>query len=290
MIPPPDEKFIRETFPASTPKPCPAVKLLAGQKALVTGASSGIGKAIAVALGEAGADVVINYGHDRAGGEDAAKLAQRCGSRALVVQADVSKEADVQAMFQQAIGEFGTLDIVVSNAGIQKDAPLTEMTLAQWERVIGVNLTGQFLCAREAVREFRRRGLRPEISRAAGKIICISSVHDVIPWAGHVNYAATKGGIAMMMKTIAQEVAPDRIRVNAISPGAIRTHINTPAWSTREAYDDLLTLIPYRRIGEPEDIGQVAAWLASDQADYITGATIYVDGGMTLYPGFASGG
>jgi glucose 1-dehydrogenase len=290
MSPLPDEKFIRATFPDPVLPACPALKLLTGQKALVTGASSGIGKAIAVALGAAGADVAINYGHDRAGGEEAAQLAERCGSRAMVVQADVSKEADVQAMFQRVIAEFGTVDIVVSNAGIQKDAPLTDMTLDQWERVIGVNLTGQFLCAREAVREFRRRGVRPEVSCAAGKIICISSVHDVIPWAGHVNYAASKGGIAMMMKSIAQEVAPYRIRVNAISPGAIRTPINTPAWSTPAAYQDLLTLIPYRRIGEPDDIGRVAAWLASDQADYVTGATIYVDGGMTLYPGFASGG
>lgn len=290
MQPAPDEKFIRETFPPAPLPACPAVKLLAGQKALVTGASSGIGKAIAISLGEAGADVAINYGHDRSGAEDTAEIAKRCGSRVKILQADVSKESEVQQMFRDVIGEFGTVDIVVSNAGIQKDAPLHEMTLELWQQVIGVNLTGQFLCAREAVREFKRHGLRPEVSCAAGKLICISSVHDIIPWAGHVNYAASKGGIAMMMKSIAQEVAPDRIRVNAISPGAIRTPINAPAWSTPEAYRDLLKLIPYRRIGEPEDIGRMAAWLASDQADYITGATIYVDGGMTLFPGFASGG
>lgn len=290
MNPTPDPNFIRKTFPEPVLPQCLPLKLLAGQKALVTGASSGIGKAIAIALGEAGADVAINYGHDRVGADEAAGLAQRCGSRTLELQADVSKEADVQSMFRKVIGEFGTVDIVVTNAGIQKDAALHEMTLEQWEQVIGVNLTGQFLCAREAVREFRRRGVRKEVSVAAGKIVCISSVHDVIPWAGHVNYAASKGGISMMMKSIAQEVAPDRIRVNAIAPGAIRTPINTPAWSTPEAYQSLLTLIPYRRIGEPDEIGRVAAWLASDQADYITGATIYVDGGMTLYPGFASGG
>jgi glucose 1-dehydrogenase len=286
----PDEKFIRETFPAPAPPACPPLKLLAGQKALVTGASSGIGRAVAIALGEAGADVAINYGHDQAGGEEAAEVARRCGSRTLIVQADVSQEDQVRAMFQRVIAEFGTVDILVSNAGIQQDAPLHDMTLAQWNRVIGVNLTGQFLCIREAVREFKRRGVRKEVSCAAGKIICMSSVHDVIPWAGHVNYASSKGGIAMMMKSVAQEVAPLRIRVNAISPGAIRTPINEPAWSTREAYESLLKLIPYQRIGEPDDIGRVAAWLASDQADYITGATIYVDGGMTLYPGFASGG
>jgi glucose 1-dehydrogenase len=285
-----DEKFIQETFPPAELPACPTLKLLQGQKALVTGASSGIGRAVAIALGEAGADVAVNYSHDRAGGEDAAQLAKRCGARAIVVGADVSREPDVEAMFRTVVEQFGRLDILVSNAGIQQDAPLHEMTLAQWQKVIDVNLTGQFLCLRAAVREFRRQGVRREVSCAAGKIICMSSVHDVIPWAGHVNYAASKGGIAMMMKSVAQEVAPCRIRVNAISPGAIRTPINEPAWSTRAAYEDLLKLIPYRRIGEPDDIGRVAAWLASDQADYITGATIYVDGGMTLYPGFASGG
>lgn len=290
MKPQPDPEFIRETFPPAELPACPTLKLLKGQKALVTGASSGIGRAVAIALGEAGADVAINYAHDRAGGEEAADVAKRCGARTLVIGADVSKEADVQAMFRTAIGEFGSIDIVVSNAGIQQDAALHDMTLQQWQRVIDVNLTGQFLCLREAVRTFRAQGVRKDVSCAAGKIICMSSVHDVIPWAGHVNYAASKGGIAMMMKSVAQEVAPYRIRVNAIAPGAIRTPINEPAWSTREAYEDLLKLIPYQRIGEPDDIGRVAAWLASDQADYITGATIYVDGGMTLYPGFASGG
>lgn len=290
MKPTPDEAFIRETFSSSNLPPLPALPLLRGQKALVTGASSGIGRAIAIAFGQAGADVALNYGHDERGADQAAEEAHREGNETVVVQADVSKEDQVHGMFRELIDRWGTIDIVVSNAGIQQDAKLTDMTLAQWQRVIDVNLTGQFLCIREAVREFRRRGVRPEVSRAAGKIICMSSVHDVIPWAGHVNYAASKGGIAMMMRSVAQEVAPDRIRVNAIAPGAIRTPINQPAWGTREAYESLLKLIPYQRIGEPDEIGRVAVWLASDQTDYITGATIYVDGGMTLYPGFASGG
>src|SRR6185369_14477848 len=177
-----------------------------------------------------------------------------------------------------------------NNAGLQKDARIEDMTLADWQFVIDVNLTGQFLCSREAVREFKRRGVRKEISCAAGKIVCVSSVHDVIPWAGHVNYAASKGGVAMMMKSIAQEVAPYRIRVNSVSPGAIRTPINTAAWSTADAYKSLLTLIPYKRIGEVEEIGRAAVWLASDDSDYVTGTTLYVDGGMTLYPGFETGG
>jgi glucose 1-dehydrogenase len=263
---------------------------LLGQQALVTGGSSGIGRAIAIALGQAGANVAVNYAHDETGAQQAVAAIEAAGAQGLVVQGDVSREADVQAMFRRVIAAWGTVDIVVANAGIQQDAPLVEMTLAQWQRVLDVNLTGQFLCAREAVREFRRRGVRPEVSVAAGKLLCMSSVHDRIPWAGHANYAASKGGIAMLMKTIAQEVAPWRIRVNAIAPGAIRTSINRPAWETPAAYAKLQQLIPYGRIGEPEEIGRVAVWLASDQSDYVTGATLYVDGGMMLYPGFASGG
>jgi glucose 1-dehydrogenase len=212
------------------------------------------------------------------------------GVRAFAHRADVSEEDQVLSMFARMCAEFGTVDILVANAGLQRDAPLEAMTLEDWSTVLAVNLTGQFLCCREAVREFRRRGVRPAVSRAAGKIVCMSSVHDVIPWAGHVNYAASKGGVMLMMKSIAQEVAPHRIRVNAISPGAVRTPINAPAWSTPEAYAELLRLIPYKRIGEPEDVARAAVWLASDEADYVTGATLYVDGGMTLYPGFEAGG
>jgi glucose 1-dehydrogenase len=265
-------------------------KSLKGQKALVTGASSGIGKAVAIALGQAGADVVVNYVGGADAAEEVAATVSESGVRALPIQADVSQESQVKAMFAEMLKEFGTIDILVSNAGLQKDAPLEDMTLAQWNTVIGVNLTGQFLCAREAVREFKRRGVIREVSVSAGKIVCMSSVHETIPWAGHVNYAASKGGVMLMMKSIAQEVAPYRIRVNSICPGAIRTPINTSAWSTPEAYEALMTLIPYKRIGEPEDIGRVAVFLASDQADYINGASIFVDGGMTLYPGFATGG
>jgi len=270
--------------------PRPLVKCLRGQKALVTGANSGIGRGIAIALGQAGADVVVNWvAHE----EEAAHVVEeigRAGSKAFAFRADVSKEAEVQAMFARMQEAFGAVDIVVNNAGLQKDAAFHEMSVEAWDLVMNVNLKGQFLCSREAVRAFRRQGVRPEISCAAGKIICISSVHDVIPWAGHVNYAASKGGVAMMMKSIAQEVAPFRIRVNSISPGAVRTPINEGAWDTREAYAALMTLVPYKRIGEPEDVARAAVWLASDDADYVTGATLYVDGGMTLYPGFATGG
>jgi glucose 1-dehydrogenase len=268
----------------------PIVRSLVGQSAIVTGASSGIGRAVAMALGHAGANVVVNYVSRE---EEAAKIVEEirhCGVKAIAVRADVSVEAEVQAMFGRAVEEFRAVDILVNNAGLQKDAPFDELTLADWDLVMNVNLKGQFLCAREAVRQFKRQGVRRDVSISAGKILCISSVHDIIPWAGHVNYAASKGGVMMMMKSIAQEVADDRIRVNSISPGAVRTPINMKAWDTREAYNNLMRLIPYKRIGEPADIGRAAVWLASDDSDYITGATIYVDGGMTLYPGFETGG
>jgi glucose 1-dehydrogenase len=275
---------------AAEPTRRPILRLLTGQRALVTGASSGIGRAIALALGEAGADVAVNYSSAEAPALEVVGLLQAMGRRAFACKADVGNEADVTRMFQQAREEFGSLDILVNNAGLQKDAPLHEMTLTQWQRVIDVNLTGQFLCAREAVREFRRRGPRPEVSRALGKILCVSSVHEVIPWAGHVNYAASKGGVMLLMKSIAQEYAAERIRVNSVAPGAIRTPINREAWETPEAYSALLKLIPYKRIGEPDDLARAAVWLVSDEADYVHGATLFVDGGMTLYPGFESGG
>lgn len=269
---------------------CPHRNLLRGQKALVTGASSGIGKSVAVYLAQEGADVVINFIGDKQAAHEVMETIRSNGGKAISIQADVSSEAQVQAMFAQMFDDFGTIDILVNNAGLQQDAPFHNMTLAQWQKVIDVNLTGQFLCAREAIREFKRRGVVPEISNAAGKIIGISSVHEVIPWAGHVNYAASKGGVKMMNKSIAQEVAPYRIRVNSVAPGAIRTPINRSAWETPEVYNKLMNLVPYKRIGEPEDIARTVTWLASDDADYITGVSLFVDGGMTLYPGFAEGG
>ncbi len=267
-------------------------KPLKGQKALVTGASSGIGKGVAIALAKAGADVVVNYvkGKDVAQAMVDEMKKENPQSKSMVAQADVSKEDQVQNMFKTAIKELGTIDILVNNAGLQRDAEFDQMTLEQWNMVIGVNLTGQFLCAREAVREFKRRGVVKEVSCAAGKIICMSSVHQVIPWGGHVNYAASKGGINMMMQSIAQAVAPDKIRVNSICPGAIRTPINKEAWETKEASNNLMKLVPYHRIGEVEDIARAAVWLASDDSDYVTGTSLFVDGGMTLFPGFSTGG
>jgi glucose 1-dehydrogenase len=263
---------------------------LKGQKALVTGASSGIGLGVARALGAAGADVVVNYVSEPAPAQKLAEEIRAGGSQAMAIRADVSREDQVRAMFQEMLGAWGTVDILVNNAGLQRDAAFTEMTLEQWNTVLAVNLTGMFLCSREAAREMMRRGIRTDVSRAAGKIICISSVHEVIPWAGHVNYAASKGGVKLLMQSMAQELAPSGIRINSIAPGAIQTPINRPAWETPQALRSLLTLIPYGRIGQPDDIGKVAVFLASDDSDYINGQTIFVDGGMTLYPEFAHGG
>jgi glucose 1-dehydrogenase len=274
----------------STAPALPPQKILKGQKALVTGANSGIGRGVAIALGEAGADVLVNY----VTGDDTANAVvdeiRRSGVQSLAYKADVSSESQVGDMFRHMCTQWGTIDILVANAGLQRDAAFHEMTLENWNLVLGVNLTGQFLCAREAVREFLRRGVVPAVSSAAGKIICMSSVHQEIPWGGHANYATSKGGIKLLMESLAQEVAPHRIRVNGIAPGAIRTPINTSAWETKEAYQQLMTLIPYGRIGEPEDVARAAVWLASDHSDYVVGSTLFIDGGMTLYPGFATGG
>ena len=265
---------------------------LLNQTCIVTGANSGIGKDVALAMGRDCANVVVNYIANPEAADEVAHQIEKNDevAKAITFKADVSKEDQVQAMFKAARDHFGTVDILVNNAGLQRDAAFHEMTLQQWQFVLDVNLTGQFLCAREAVREFFRRGMRPEVSAALGKIICMSSVHEIIPWAGHINYAASKGGVMLMMKSMAQELGPKKIRVNSIAPGAIQTPINRDAWETQEALDKLNELIPYKRIGQPSDIGAAAVWLATDESDYIHGTTLLVDGGMTLYPGFTTNG
>ena len=266
-------------------------KLLTGQKALVTGANSGIGKGVAIALGQAGADVVVNY----VVGDDAAEAVveeiRSAGVKAYAHKADVSSEEQVAAMFERMMQEFGTIDILVNNAGLQRDAAFHEMTLEQWNKVL----------ERQSDRPVpvRARGGAGVPAPRRGSIGIVRRRQDHLHefgasgdsrGRGHANYAASKGGIKLLMESMAQELAPHRIRVNAIAPGAIRTPINTAAWQTTEAYDQLMTLVPYGRIGEPEDIARAAVWLASDHSDYVVGTTLFVDGGMTLYPGFATGG
>jgi glucose 1-dehydrogenase len=264
-------------------------RLRKGDVAIVTGASSGIGKAVAAALAAAGARVVINYHSGDTQSDECVTAIREAGGDAVAIQADISREDHVEHLLAETLKAYGRLDIMVANAGIQRDAAFVDMTLDQWNAVIGVNLTGQFLCCRAAVRQFLKQD-DPGEGKARGRIICMSSVHQHIPWSGHVNYASAKGGVKLLMESLALEVAEQRIRVNAIAPGAIKTPINHDAWATQDARDKLLTLIPYGRIGRPEDIGRAAVWLASDESDYVTGATLVIDGGMSLYPGFRDNG
>ena len=260
------------------------------QTVLVTGASSGIGQGIAIAFGQQGANVIVNYYSDEEGANQTLKDIKQSGGSGIIFKADVGEEDEVLRMFKEVTDEFGTLDVLINNAGIQDDAAFADMTIEQWKNVMSTNFDGQFLCAREAVKQFLKQENKNGKDKAIGNIIFISSVHDIIPWAGHVNYASSKGGILMLMKSLALEVAPKKIRVNGISPGAIATDINDEVWKDKEQKKKLLELIPYKRIGLPEDIANVAVWLASQQSDYVTGTTIYVDGGMTLYPGFVDNG
>ncbi len=265
------------------------MKRLQGQTAIVTGSSSGLGQGIAIEMGKEGANVCVNYHSDEEGANVTLKAIEEAGGQGFTIQADVSDPDDVEKMFQETIDAFGTVDILMNNAGIQKDAPFLEMSHEDWQKVIDVNLSGQFYCAQAAAKEFVRRGMTDH-SKALGKIVCMSSVHDIIPWAGHINYATAKGGVLMFIKTLAQELGQQRIRVNGISPGAIKTDINESVWGDEAKLKELLTLIPYQRIGETEDVGKLAVWLASDESDYVHGQTIYIDGGMTLYPGFVGNG
>lgn len=265
-------------------------KLLSRQRAIVTGASSGIGEAIARSLADAGASVIVNYRSDQKAAERIANDIKARGGAAIAVEGDVSRQEGCARLFEAARLQLGGLDIVVANAGIQRDAAFTDLKLEDWQKVMDVNLTGQFVCAQEAVRCFRQQGLDANRSAALGKIIFTNSVHQVIPWAGHVNYAAAKGGLKLLMESMAQELAGEKIRVNAIAPGAIKTSINKAAWETEEARQKLLKLIPYGRLGEPEDVGRAVVWLSSDESDYVVGTTLFVDGGMLLYPAFREGG
>ena len=263
---------------------------LAHQRAIVTGASSGIGAAVAEAFADAGAAVAVQYHADADSAQRLVEQIRSRGGQAFALQADISRPDACRRLVNEAAERMQGLDILVANAGIQRDAPVADMSLEDWQAVLEVNLTGQFLCAQEAIRRFRRQVLGPRRSRALGKIVFVSSVHQRIPWAGHVNYAAAKGGLKLLMESLAQEVAAEKIRVNAIAPGAIRTPINRAAWETQEAMGELLQLIPFGRIGEPDDVARAAVWLASDASDYVVGATLFVDGGMSLYPAFRHGG
>lgn len=266
---------------------------LSSQVAIVTGASSGIGRAVAKALAAEGAAVIVNHPPGDISIRKAAEVVEEieaAGGTAVSIAADVSDEAQVEAMLSETVRRFGTVHIMVANAGIERSSPIQEMSLADWRAVIDVNLTGAFLSARAAIHEFLRRGPDVDVSSATGKIVFTSSVHEFIPWAFQTNYAASKGGVMMLMKSLAQELGPMKIRVNSVTPGAIRTPINLEARETTEEIANLLCLIPYGRIGEPEDVARAVAWLVSEASDYVTGTSLIVDGGMSLYPAFRGEG
>jgi glucose 1-dehydrogenase len=254
--------------------------LLQGKKAIVTGASSGIGMATAERLGREGASVCVNYYSEteRAAAEQVVAAIEQGGSDALAVQADVTNEEDVRRMVAQAGRELGGLDLLVNNAGIEKQVPLLEMPLDDWNAVIGTNLTGSFLCLREAGKLMAAGG--------GGVIVNISSVHEFIPWPGFAHYCASKGGMKLLMETAARELAGSGIRVLNIAPGAIVTPINKSVLDDPEARHAVEEEIPLGRMGNPNEIAAAVAWLASSEASYLTGTTIVVDGGMSLYPKF----
>jgi glucose 1-dehydrogenase len=257
---------------------------LLGKNVLVTGASSGIGKAIAIRFAQDGANVAINYIAESGPAEEVKKIVDKersavaQGGRSMIVQADVSKEDEVQQMFAEFIKEFGSLDILINNAGIQKPAASHEIEMADFDRVIGVNLRGAFLCSREAIRHFLTRG--------GGVIVNNSSVHEIIPKPKYLPYSISKGGVENLTKTLALEYAGSNIRVNAVGPGATVTPINMAWINDAKARAEVESHIPMGRAGSAEEIAAVFAFLASDEASYITGQTLFACGGLTLYPEF----
>jgi glucose 1-dehydrogenase len=254
--------------------------LLQGRKAIVTGASSGIGRATAERLGREGANVCVNYFSDKEAADAQSVVAslEQAGVKAIAVQADVGDENQVTAMVAKASDAFGGVDLLVNNAGIEKQAPLLEMPLELWNAVIRTNLTGAFLCMREAGKVMASGG--------GGVIVNMSSVHEFIPWPGFAHYCATKGGMKLLAQTAARELAGKKIRVVNIAPGAIATPINAFVLDDPEATHAVESEIPLGHLGQPDQVAAAVAWAASDQADYITGTTIVVDGGMSLYPKF----
>ncbi|MGW8313703.1 MAG: SDR family oxidoreductase [Desulfuromonadales bacterium] len=256
---------------------------LDGKRTLVTGGNSGIGEAIVLALAEAGAHVAINY---LVHPETAQALVQRItkqGGVARAIEADVANPDAVEQMFASIDEDWGGIDILINNAGIDGHRAMSwEADLGSWRKVIEVNLMGTFTCARAALQRMTRQN--------KGVIVNLSSVHEEIAWSGYSAYTASKAAVGMLTKTLAQEVAPYNVRVLSVAPGAIRTPINRSVWSDSQNMQDLLAKIPLKRIGEPDEVAKMVVVLVSEVASYVTGRTVFVDGGMTDYPDFAHGG
>lgn len=256
---------------------------LDGKRALVTGGNSGIGQAISRELAAAGAKVAINYVSHPEVAEHMVNGFQAKGSEALCVEADISDPGAVEQMFGKLDEAWGGIDILINNAGIDgAEAHGWEMSVEDFQKVIHINLLGNYYCARQALRRM--------VAQKSGVVLSTSSVHEMIAWTGHSAYTASKAGIGMLTKTLAQEAAPSGVRVLSLAPGAVKTPINESVWGNEAGMKDLLEKIPLKRIGTPDEIAKMAVVLVSDVASYVTGRTIYVDGGMTDYPDFAHGG
>jgi glucose 1-dehydrogenase len=255
----------------------PEARLLAGRRALVTGATSGIGRAVALELAAHGADVAVNHHHHPEEAEPVVAAIRSDGGNAIPVAMDVSREEDVARAFAEVREALGVVDLLVNNAGVQAPHPLVDLPLDEWERVIGVNLTGTFLCSREAARHLLAEG-------RSGVIVAVTSVHDRMPWELYSHYAASKAGQRLFLESIAKELAPHGVRAVAVAPGAIATPINEDVMGDPEARSEVEDQIPMGRVGRTHEVARAIAWLASDAASYVTGATLLVDGGLTLYP------
>ncbi|GGO00730.1 glucose-1-dehydrogenase [Saccharibacillus kuerlensis] len=255
---------------------------LEGKTAIVTGAATGLGKAIAMRLGREKANVVINYHSNREGVDEMIEEIEQAGGKAIEVQASAAEEEGVKKLIQAAHDTFGSLDIMINNAGKENEVESHKMPLEDWNSVIQLNLTGYFLGSREAISYMLEHNIK-------GTVINMSSVHEIIPWPHFVHYAASKGGVKMMTETLALEYAPKGIRVNSIGPGAINTPINQEKFEDPEQKKQVESMIPMGYVGEPEEIAAVAAWLASSESSYVTGITLFADGGMTKYPAFQGG-
>ncbi|HEY1773664.1 MAG TPA: glucose 1-dehydrogenase [Gammaproteobacteria bacterium] len=256
---------------------------LQGKRALVTGANSGIGRAIALAMSRAGAVVGINYIAQQDAADDVVHEIEAAGGRAIRLEADISDPEAVRAMFAEFDSSFRGVDILVNNAGTDGARALSwEADPQAWRKVLEVNLFGAFHCAQEALKRM--------VPQGHGVVINITSVHERIPWSGYSAYTASKAALSMLTKTLAQEAAPHGVRVLALAPGAIKTPINSDVWDKAAGLADLIDKIPEGRLGKPEDIADMAVLMASDLASYVTGTSVFIDGGMTLYPSFSHGG
>ncbi|MQS76214.1 glucose-1-dehydrogenase [Companilactobacillus halodurans] len=257
-------------------------KDLENKVAVVTGGSKGIGTAISERFGKEHMSVVVNYHSDEDGAKKAAEIVEKNGGKAVTIQANVSTEEGNQALIDAAVDNFGDLDVWVNNAGMEIKSPTHELSLDDWQKVISVDQTGVFLGCKTAIAYFEKHNKQ-------GNIINMSSVHEQIPWPTFASYTTAKGGVKMFTKTIAMEYAKDGIRVNGIGPGAINTPINAKKFADKEQYDQTVSMVPMNRIGKPEEVAAGAAWLASSESSYVTGITLFIDGGMTLYPAFKDG-